>query len=271
MSSFQNRWWNQEILTVDGKNLAPVEMANVTGFIAVLYTSKPWLVGMCESSTTTFKLSRRSPAILQETNHMSNLIALSVLSGEAPGSVVGIIGIPHPQNWFSRHPWLVMSQHPGWGGISSMYQALVLSCPSGVTGTLCEQHHLGYLWPIRCPIFFVDKKTNLDEGDWRSSCLEERCFCKFARFLVEIMNIEIIMKSWNGKWGKKRVHGAGNCLASNPWLKFNSKMPPEKLPESNRKPDPLPKAPFFWGVLLLNYRGVWLKTSTHYNCGPYKF
>ena len=51
------------------------------------------------------------------------------------------------------------------------------------------------------------------------------------------------------------VHGAGNCLASNTWLKFNSEMPPEKLPEPNRKPERLPKAPFFGGAFAVKLQG----------------
>ena len=102
---------------------------------------------------------------------------------------------------------------------------------------------------------FFSKKTILNEVIqgavvWKKGVFEDR------KIPIEIINIEI-MKPLNMIWGlpsvivpcfsfpwswfdplkvgKKGVHGAGNCMASNPWLKFNSKMPPEKLPESNRK------------------------------------
>jgi len=69
----------------------------------------------------------------------------------------------------------------------------------------------------------------------------------------------------------KGVHWAGNCLASNPWLKFNSKMPLKSYQNPIGSRIVFRKHHFFEGLLLLNYRGVWLKTSTHYNYGPYKF
>ena len=89
-------------------------MANVTGFIWGLYIHpKGGCLGFCESSTTTFTLSRQSPAILQETIHMSNLIALSGSVGIPPGAPPwmgcwlvtsesvqvqdSVVGIPYPK------------------------------------------------------------------------------------------------------------------------------------------------------------------------------
>ena len=81
---------NKVILWMEKNSSKPVEMSNVTGFIGVyIYIQRGGCLGFCESSTTTFTLSRQSPAILQETNHMSNLIALS-----------GSVGIPPtPPGW----------------------------------------------------------------------------------------------------------------------------------------------------------------------------
>ena len=170
------------------------------------------------------------------------------------------------------------------------------SCLSGVAGTLCEQHHLGYLRPIRCPIcFFETKITILNEGDWRSSCLEEGVFedCKIP--IREIMNIEIIeiMEWWFSVYhlsffhvfsfpgpgsiesGEKR-ESTGLETAWTAWLPTPGWSLTAKCPlKSDQNPIGsrivFRKHHFFEGLLLLNYRGVWLKTSTHYNYGPCKF
>ena len=49
--------------------------------------------------------------------------------------------------------------------------------PLGVAGTLCEQHHLGYLRPIRCQLFTRNTKK-LNESDVMREKLLEEVFLK---------------------------------------------------------------------------------------------